>query len=264
VALLMDPSKAVAGAIASAHSCAACAGDFQDSYLRDFSGVPVCVDCYRDLGLLTLGELPADPEEALLARLLSVFPREVPAGAARRFATVERFASQIDRAGAESLLTLAARGGTATGMQELLWVLIAADALLRSGGRNGGRPLEGRELALLLNLAARVGMDISWAAMVDAGVATRSLDTRGAEWLYDDLVVAGGAGLAGLSAEKQAFAKYIRALKVKVDLLVKDIDERNDAVHIPLTILARTSDEVLAAFDQMDRTGKGGRGPPAA
>lgn len=257
----MDPSGAVAAAIASAHSCGACGNDFPDGELRDFHGVPVCVDCYRDLGLLTLIELAAEPDADLMSRLLSASPAEVAPGARRRFGVVERFASRINPAGAEQLVAAAARGGAGTGMQEVLWILVAADALLRSGGKNGSRALEGRDFSLLLNLSARVGMDVAWSAMVDAGIAKRSLDARGEEWVYEDLVAAGGGSLTKLAAEKEAFAAYIRGLKAKVDLLVKDATGRRDDVDIPLAILARTADEILAAFLMMERPRRGG---PAA
>jgi hypothetical protein len=258
----MDPAKAVAAAITAAHSCAACGRDFQDTYLRDFAGVPVCVDCYRDLALLTLGELPADPDEGLLARLLSAKPGEIPAGPRERYGTVERFASLIDADGAEQLILSAARGGSATGMQEVLWIMIAADALLRAGGRNGAKALEGREMSLLLNLAARVGMDIAWAAMLDVGVAKRTTDPHGEEWLYEDTVHAGGGSLAALAAEKEAFVRYMRGVKAKVDLLATDAGGKRDDVDIGLGILARTADEILAAFSMMEHGGAK-KGPAA-
>jgi hypothetical protein len=257
----VDPSEAVAAAIASAHICGACSQSLPDNELRDFGGVPVCVDCYRELGLLTLGELPVDPDERLLALLLSSPGGDVAPGAVRRYGLVERFASRINPAGAERLVVSAARGGTASGLQEVLWILIAVDALLRAGGRNGSRELEGRELSLLLNLSARVGMDVAWAAMLEIGVAKRALDALGEEWVYEDLVRPGGESLPHLSDEKEAFANYIRGLKAKVDLLVKDATGKRDEVDIPLAIIARTADEILAAFSIMEQPRKGSRKP---
>ena len=60
---------------------------------------------------------------------------------------------------------------------------------------NGTRPLEGRELSLLLNLGARVGMDVAWASMLDTGIAKRALDEVGAEWAYEDLVAPAGTDI---------------------------------------------------------------------
>jgi hypothetical protein len=259
----MDPfvSRA-AGAIASAHTCGACGQDFQDSFLRDFHGVPVCVDCYRELNLLTLLELAADPDEDLLARLLSCGAGGIAPGPRRRYGIVERYASQLDPKGAEGLVLSAARAGQATGIQEVLWVLIAASALLRSGGRNGARPVEGRDMSMLLNLAGRVGMDVGWAAMADAGVARRAPSERGDEWVYEDTVGAGGASLAGLAAEKDAFVAYIRALKAKVDMLAADVNGRDDSIDIAVGILSRASAELLAAFGAMEKPPK--RPGPAA
>lgn len=268
----MDPSKAVAAAISSAHTCAACGHPFADEQLRDFSGVPVCVDCYRDLGLLTLEALPARPgdrpgerpgerpderpDEPLLGALLSAPPGDLAPAARRRYAVLLRFASRLAPEGAEHLVLQAARGTAGSGLQEMLWVLLAADALLRAGGTNGTRPLEGRDLSLLLNLAARVGMDVAWAAMLESGVATRSLDPRGEEWVYEDLVRPGGESIEKLSAEKAAFTDYIRGLKAKVDLLVKDASARRDEIDIPLAIIARTADEILASFQVMEQPPK--------
>ncbi len=257
----MDPAEAVAGAIASAHACAACNKEFQDGYLRDFYGVPVCVDCYRDMGLLTLAEVPAEPDSVLLGKLLSSPPSDVTPGPRRRFGILDRFASRLDPKGAEQILITAARAGHDTGVQEVLWVLLAADALLRSGGKNGNRPVEGKEMSLLLNLAARVGMDVGWAAMVDAGVARRELDERGAEWHYEDTVAPGGATMVGLAAEKDAFVRYMKAVKAKVDVLAADVDNRNDGVDIAVGILRRTVDEVLAAFSMMDFPSRPKKGP---
>jgi hypothetical protein len=257
----MDPAiTAAAGAIANAHSCGACNKDFQDGYLRDFHGVPVCVDCYRDLGLLTLDELSVEPDEAMLCRLLSAAPAEVAPGPARRYGVVLRYASLLDPAGAGQLVLTAARGGNATGLQEVLWVLIAADALLRAGGSHGKRPVEGRDMSLLLNLSARVGMDIGWAAMVDAGVAKRSPSERGDEWVYEDTVGPGGLNLQGLAAEKDAFVAYIRALKAKVDILAADVSDRDDSVDIGVQILSRSASELLDAFSQMEKP-RGKPGP---
>lgn len=250
-----------AGAVASAHACGACNKDFQDAFLRDFHGVPVCVDCYREMNLLTLGELPAEPDEALLGRLLSCPPAEATPGARRRYGFVERFASQLDPAGAEPLVVSAARAGNDSGIPEVLWVLIAVDALLRSGGRNGKRPVEGKEMSLLLNLAARFGMDVGWAAMVDAGVAKRTLDERGAEWAYEDTTAADVDTVAGMAVKKDVFVRYIKTLRAKVDILAADIDNRSDSVDIALGILKRTADDVLAAVSMMDTPTKGRHGP---
>jgi hypothetical protein len=234
---------------------------FPDGALRDFAGVPVCVDDYRALELLTLLELPAEPDLKILNRLLSVPPGgEAPAGPRRRFAALWKFASRYAPGGAESLLSTAARGTPGTGMQELMWVLLAAVGLLRAGGSNGTRPLEGRSLSLLLNLGARVGMDVAWAAMQDTGIAKRDLDKVGAEWVYEDLVAPAGADLARLSTEKDAFARYIRGLKVKVDVLVREAEGHRDDTDIPLELIARTADEILAAFSMME--GRRGGGPP--
>jgi hypothetical protein len=252
----VDPAEAVAGAIASAHACAACNKEFQDAFLRDFHGVPVCVDCYRDMNLLTLTELPAEPDSVLLGRLLSSPPAEVTPGPRRRFGV-------LDPTGAEQILLGAARAGHDTGVQEVLWVLLAADALLRSGGKNGKRPVEGKELSLLLNLAARVGMDVGWAAMVDAGVAKRTLGERGVEWVYEDTVAPGGSTMVGLAAEKDAFVRYMKAVKGKVDALASDVDNRDDGVDIAVGILKRTVDEVLAAFSMMDFPSKPKKGGAA-
>lgn len=255
----MDLAKAVAGALASAHACGACGETFVDGELRDFAGVPVCVDDYRALELLTLLELPAEPDFALLNRLLSVPPGgEAPAGPRRRFAALWKFASRYAPGGAEGLLSTAARGTPGTGMQELLWVLLAATALLRAGGSNGTRPLEGRGLSLLLNLGARVGIDVAWASMLDTGIARRTLDGVGGEWAYEDLVAPAGADLSRLAAEKAAFARYIRGLKVKVDVLVKEAEGRRDDTDIPLELIARTADEVLAVFRAMEAPRGGG------
>ncbi len=259
----MDLAKAVAGAIASAHACAACGEMFSDSELRDFAGVPVCVDDYRALELLTLLELPASPDLELLDRLLSV-PAGVgaPAGPRRRFAALWKFASRYAPGGAESLLSTAARGTPGTGMQEVMWVLLAAVALLRAGGSNGTRPLQGRELSLLLNLGARVGLDVAWAAMLDTGIAKRTLEEPGAEWAYEDILAPAGADIARLAAEKDAFARYIRGLKAKVDILVKQAQGHRDDTDIPLELIARTADEILAAFSMME--GPRGGGPKRA
>ncbi|HKZ59318.1 MAG TPA: hypothetical protein VJ547_05660 [Candidatus Thermoplasmatota archaeon] len=259
----MDLAKAVAGALASAHACGACGETFVDGELRDFAGVPVCVDDYRALELLTLLELPAEPDFALLDRLLSVPPGGgAPAGPRRRFSALWKFASRYAPGGAESLLSTAARGTPGTGMPEVLWVLLAAVALLRAGGSNGTRPLEGRELSLLLNLGARVGMDVAWASMLDTGIAKRALDEVGAEWAYEDLVAPAGTDIARLAAEKAAFARYIRGLKVKVDILVKEAQGHRDDTDIPLELIARTADEILAAFSMME--GPHGGGPKKA
>lgn len=256
----MDVAKAVAGAIASAHACAACAAMFPDGELRDFAGVPVCVEDYRALDLLTLLELPCEPDLKLLDRLLSVAGGDkAPAGPRRRYAALWKFASRYAPSGAETLLSAAARGTPGTGMQEVVWVLLASVALLGAGGSNGTRPLEGRSLSLVLNLGARVGMDVSWASMLDTGIAKRGLDEVGVEWDYEDLVAPAGGDLAKLAVEKEAFARYIKALKVKVDVLVKEAQGHRDDTDIPLELLARTADEILAAFSAME--GPRGGGP---
>jgi len=254
----VDPAKTIAGALASAHSCGACGLTFADTELRDFAGVPVCVEDYRSLELLTLLELPAKPDFDLLNRLLSVpAGADAPAGPRRRFGALWRFASRYAPGGAEPLLTAAARGTPGTGMQEVTWVLLSVVALLRAGGSNGTRPLDGKPLSLVLNLGARVGLDVAWAAMMDTNIAKRELGEPGDEWVYEDLVAVAGADLQRLAAEKEAFGRYIRALKVKVDILVKEAEGVRDDVDIPLEMLARTADEILAAFSMMDRPSKG-------
>lgn len=247
----------------SSHSCAGCGRDLPTEELRDFAGVPVCVDCYRELGLLTLLNLESRPDGALMAKLLSCEPGAVPAGPRRRFEAAEDFASRMDPAAAEMLALTASRGQAGSGLQEVLWILVAADALLRSGGMNGMRPLDGREMSMLLNLSARVGLDVSWAAMVDAGAATRGLNERGDEWVYEDAVAAAGLGVAQVAAQKGAFGNYIRAVKHKHDLLVDDATGRRDDADIPLTILKRAADEILASISMIERPGGSGRGGAA-
>jgi hypothetical protein len=258
----VDPTDAVAAAIASSHSCGACGRELPTEQLRDFAGVPVCVECYRDLGLLTLLSLEVPVETGLVGALLSCPPAEVPAGPRRRFEALEDFASRIDPAAAEQLVTSAARGQVTAGLQEVMWVLLAAGALLRSGGTQGRRPLDGRELSMLLHLAARVGLDVAWAAMVDTGVARRALNDRGDEWAYEDLITPSATGPQPLAAEKEAFARYIRAVKGKHDLLVRDALGRRDETDIPLEILKRSADEVLASIHMMERPG--GASPKSA
>lgn len=255
----MKLEEEVARALASAFPCGACQKEFPVEGLRDFEGVPVCVECYRDFGLLTLSALESNLDEALVAALLSAKPEEVPAGPRRRFATLERFASRIDPSEAEKLVVTTARGQVGAGIQEILWVLLAADALVRSGGVNGSGTLEGRELSLLLNIAARVGMDVAWAAMLESGVATRALREGGEEWGYQDVVPPGGGDPTKVSAEKAAFANYIRGVKGKADLLVKDLRGRRDAIDIPLGILSRTAEDVLASIFMMEHEGPKGR-----
>jgi hypothetical protein len=251
----VDPTEEVARALASVFPCAACQREFPAEGLRDFEGVPVCVDCYREFGLLTLHTLESNLDPALLGALLSAKTEEVPAGPRRRFEAVERFASRMEPSEAEKLVVTTARGLVGAGIQEILWVLIGSDALLRSGGLNGARPLEGRELSLLLNLSARVGMDVGWAAMFEAGIAARTVREGGEEWSYQEHLGPGGVDPVKLAAEKAAFAQYIRGVKAKVDLLVRDMKGRNDAIDIPLGILARTADEILASIFMMEREG---------
>ena len=260
----MDPVEEIARAIASAFPCGACQREFPIEGLRDFEGVPACVECYRDLALLSLPTLSSNLDDALVGALLSAKWEEIPAGPRRRIETLERFASRIDPGEAEKLVVTTARGLVGAGMQEILWVLLASDALLRSGGLNGARALEGRELSLLLNLSARVGMDVAWAAMLGSGIARRTVREGGEEWAYEELVGAGGADPAKVAAEKAAFAEYIRGVKGKVDLLVKDMRGRSDAVDIPLGILARTADEILASIFMMEHEKPKGRPGAAA
>lgn len=256
-------------------ACSACLRDLRAQELRDFSGVPVCVDCYRDFGLLAIAELKANPDRALLAKLLSSELASVPVGPLRRFENVERFASRIAQAEAEKLVVTAARGMTDIGLQELLWILLAADAVARSGGLNGSGTLDERALALLYTICARIGMDVAWAAMLDSGVAARGLSQEGNEFVYEDVGQGESLTLAKVAFEQGAFARYIRAVRAKVDLLADDLEGRADAIDIPLSILRRTADEILTGISLMQseagprRAGRGagpaapGRKPPA-
>jgi hypothetical protein len=240
-------------------SCSACHRDFSEDALRDFSGTPVCVDCYREMGLLTLMELDADDAPPLWRRLLSAHDGFLPAGPRRRFMAVERFASRMARGEAEGVLATGVRASGATGLQEALWMLIAADALARSGGRNGQDPADERSLAMLLSLSARAGMDISYAAMLDSGVATRGVNEVGDEWEYTEVVTGEGAVTPPqrLARERDAFKRYTRHVKEKADLLAQDIADRHEDLAVPAELLARASDQVLAALDLMDGKGSG-------
>ena len=252
----MTLEEKVARALAGTHPCGACQRDLVASDLRDFAGVPVCVDCYRDLGLLTLPATQARDDEGLWAKLLSTDEDGLPPGPRRRFEAVERFASRMDPAQAERLLTTGARGGDATGLQEILWMLLAADALVRSGGLNGSDPPDSRSLALLLTLAARVGMDVAFAAMLDAGVATRSANAVGDDWEYREEASAAGGSPQGVTWEKEAFTKYIRAIKGKVDLVAQDAARRSEPLAIPAEMLRRAADMVLASIGAMEAAGR--------
>ncbi|HEX9709553.1 MAG TPA: hypothetical protein VGB42_06255 [Candidatus Thermoplasmatota archaeon] len=251
----MDPAERVARAMTGALSCSACQEEFLTDALRDFAGTPVCVDCYRDLGLLTLMELPAEDDPALWARLLSADVTEVPAGPRRRFGAVERFASRIDPGEAGRLLGTGVRSSEATGLQEALWLLLAGDALARSGGRNGGGAADERALTMLLSLAARTGMDVSYAAMLDAGVARRSVSARGDEWDYAETPDGGAAGgpAQRLAREREAFSTYIRRVKDKADALAEDISACSEELAVPAELLARAADQVIAAIEMMER-----------
>lgn len=259
----VDRAERVARAMTGAMVCSACQRDHLPDALRDFSGTPVCVECYRDLGLLTLMELEAADDLPLWARLLSAEEGEVPAGPRRRFEAVERFASRVDPAEAERLLTTGVRVSQATGLQEALWLLIAADALARSGGRNGRESAEERTLAMLLSLAARTGMDISYAAMLDTGVARRKLSDRGDEWEYSEgqPTEAGLPPAERLAVERRTFTEYTRRVKGKADILAKDITDRSEDLTVPAELLARTAEQVLSAIEMMERDGDGRSGP---
>ncbi len=250
----MDRAERVAKALTGALTCSACQTEFLADALRDFSGTPVCIECYRDLGLLTLLELEADDDRALWAVLLSAGEGDVPAGPARRLEAVERFASRIDPAEAQRLLATGVRASEATGLQEALWLLIAADALARSGGRNGSEAAEQRTLTMLLSLAARTGMDVSYAAMMDAGVALRELSPAGDEWDYRDGSGADGASTPAesLARERAAFSGYTRRVKEKADVLAQDIANRSKDLAVPAELLARSAEQVLAAIDLME------------
>lgn len=253
----MDRAERIAKAMTGAVTCSACQRDHLPDALRDFAGTPVCVDCYRDLGLLTLLELEATDDHGLWARLLSADEADVPAGPRRRFEAVERFASRVDPAEAERLLTTGVRASEATGLQEALWLLIAADALARSGGQNGHDAAEERTLAMLLSLSARAGMDISYAAMLDTGVAQRALSQRGDEWEYTEGPAGGTAATPAvrLARERQTFTKYTRRVKEKADEIAKDITGRSEDLAVPAELLARAADQVLAAIEMMERGG---------
>jgi hypothetical protein len=259
----VDRAQRVAKALTGALTCSACQKEFLADALRDFSGTPVCVGCYRDLVLLTLPQLEANDDRALWAVLLSAGEGELPAGPRRRFEAVERFASRIDPSEAERLLATGVRASEATGLQEALWLLIAADALARSGGRNGSQAAQQRTLTMLLSLAARTGMDVSYAAMMDAGVALRELSPVGDEWEYRDGSGADGASTPAesLARESAAFSGYTRRVKEKVDVLAQDIAKRSHDLAVPAELLARSTEQVLAAIDQMEgaRRGRGTR-----
>jgi len=55
----------------------------------------------------------------------------------------------------------------------------------------------------------------------------------------------------------------MQGVKAKVDILAKDAGGKRDDIDIGLGILARTADEILAAFSIMDHSGKGKHGPAA-